>query len=186
MQRQGLLLGLLETLFEFYEGVFKLTVFLPFTLLQAWQLSRSSQSSRLLQLERSPSPPPQQERQARVSWDKDALPKHSILKTAREETGKEAPAPAPDPEREDIANKLELIGREIERISDLLSRTGDSSSSNTELEIELRSTSFQDLKNVFQQRSEDINQNEAGAATRALSLESKKEVELHGKTLELL
>ena len=180
MQRQGFLLGVLETLFEFYEGVFKLTVFLPFTLLQAWQLSRTSQSSRLVQLERSPSPPPNTERQARISWDKDALPKHSILKTPREE------APATDPDREDIANKLELIGREIERISDLLSRPSDTSSNNTELEIELRSTSFQDLKNVFQQRSEDINQNEAGAASRALSPESKKEVELHGKTLELL
>ena len=49
MRKQGFFLGFLETLLEFYEGVFKLTVFLPFTLLQAWHLSRNA-TYRQLQL----------------------------------------------------------------------------------------------------------------------------------------
>ena len=171
MRKHGFFLGLLETLFEFYEGVFKLTVFLPFTLLQAWQLSRTGRPSsppRRLQLERSLSPDDHNvERPGKVSWDKDAEPKHSILKTTQEESGGEA--------REDIANKLELIGREIERISDLL--TERTHESGDELEIELRSVSFQDLRNVFQQKSQDINKDEAGVGCEAPGSDSRLEVE---------
>jgi len=41
MVKMGFFAGLFGTMFEFYGGMFRLTFFLPFTLLQAWQLSRS-------------------------------------------------------------------------------------------------------------------------------------------------
>ena len=160
MRKQGFFLGFLETLLEFYEGVFKLTVFLPFTLLQAWHLSRNA-TYRQLQLTHGGGSgddrdfiESQTERASKVSWDKDALPKHSILKNTRDQ---QSP-------HEDLATKLELIGREIELISDLLLRqenkhdkpvkAKEDSSQGLELELGVRSTSFQDLRNIFQHKTE--------------------------------
>ena len=70
---------------------------------------------------------------------------------------------------------MELIGREIERISDLLSEK--THQSGDEIEIELRSISFQDLRNVFQQKSQDINKDEAGVPSEAPGSDSQLEVE---------
>ena len=172
-----------------------MTVFLPFTLLQAWHISRSPNTTRQLTLtaEPSPSSPPsppspssppsppynetKEEKPSKVSWNKDAQPKYSILKNARENQGKTFP-----PREQSIVNKLELIGREIELISDLLLRTDRRKDNAEELTedcnvrrrrgslvatrkeqirsqsldpgLEVRSTSFQDLRNIFQEKSQ--------------------------------
>ena len=181
MRKYGFFLAFFQTIFEFYEGVFKMTVFLPFTLLQAWHLSRTSTTNRQLILASSLSPPspPYNDKTSKVSWDKDAQPRYSILKNTRENQGKTFP-----PREQNIVNKLELIGREIEQISDLLLRTdrrkdnaGESTedcnvrrrrgslvairndqkrSQSLDTELETRSTSFQDLRNIFQEKSNEI------------------------------
>ena len=185
MRKHGFFLAFFQTIFEFYEGVFKMTVFLPFTLLQAWHISRATNTERQLTLAVGPSPPsspftdPEEEKPSKVSWDKSAQPKYSILKNTRENQEKSSP-----PREQNIVNKLELIGREIELISDLLSRTdrrkdngGESSddsnvrrtrgslvatkkeqnrSQSLDTELETRSTSFQDLRNIFQEKSQSV------------------------------
>ena len=183
MPKYGFFLAFFQTIFEFYEGVFKMTVFLPFTLLQAWQLSRPGTTNRQLSLaagSSSPPSPPYNDKTSKVSWDKDAQPRYSILKNTRENQGKTFPA-----REQNIVNKLELIGREIELISDLLLRTdgrkenaGESTEDATvrrrrrgslvatrreqnrslslDTELEFRSTSFQDLRNIFQEKSNEI------------------------------
>ena len=182
MPKYGFFLAFFQTIFEFYEGVFKMTVFLPFTLLQAWQLSRPGTTNRQLSLaagSSSPPSPPYNDKTSKVSWDKDAQPRYSILKNTRENQGKTFPA-----REQNIVNKLELIGREIELISDLLSRTdrrkdngGESSddsnvrrrrgslvatkkeqnrSQSLDTELETRSTSFQNLRNIFQEKSQSV------------------------------
>ena len=165
-----------------------MTVFLPFTLLQAWQISRTTNTNRQLTLAGQPSPPSppsppctetKEEKPHCVSWNKDAQPKYSILKNTKESQGKPVP-----PREQSIVNKLELIGREIEQISDLLLRTDrrkdnaeelteDSNlrrrrgslvatrkeqnrSQSLDTELEIRSTSFQDLRNIFQEKSKAV------------------------------
>ena len=114
-----------------------------------------------------------------MSWNKDAQPKYSILKNTKENQGKSFP-----PREQSIVNKLELIGREIELISDLLLRTDrrkdnaeeltedsnvrrrrgslvatrkeQSRSQSLDTELEKRSTSFQDLRNIFQEKSKAV------------------------------
>ena len=198
----GFFAGLFGTMFEFYGGMFRLTFFLPFTLLQvsfhillnltfkgfslqAWQLSRTkfienlTEKSSQPELACSPEETMIQEEQkpTTITWDMNAKPSQSILKHSdfREKEKKR------DELNSEISDKLDKIGKGIEMISEILLRKetaklekkrmesqDDSNlprrklsiqfipqerSRSLDFELERRSTSFQDLKKIFQEKS---------------------------------
>jgi len=118
----GFFAGLFGTMFEFYGGMFRLTFFLPFTLLQAWQISRQRFIEELQEKAASVELNDEgqiqsDEKTLKISWNKNAQPSHSILKKQVDwdETYKRKNDP-----NSDITNQLNEIGRSLEKLSTIL------------------------------------------------------------------
>ena len=143
MVKMGFFAGLFGTMFEFYGGMFRLTFFLPFTLLQvsfqillnltfkgfslqAWQLSRTKFIENLTEKSSQPELTCSSEetivhdaqKPTTITWDMNAKPGQSILKHSdfREKEKRR------DELNSEISDKLDKIGKGIEMISEILLR----------------------------------------------------------------
>ena len=128
MQGRGLFSNFVSTMFDFYGGMFRLTFFLPFVLLQvkikfhlkvsqinlfkAWYLSRRKFLEHFDEdyVFTFDEPDSFKEKTTKITWDKDAVPGQSILKK-KKSNEKEPSSPI---------DKLIKIEKDIEIISDIL------------------------------------------------------------------